>query len=370
MAGLLLVTGFVQNNGSYAQAGVAAACYAVGVGVSGPLRGRAVDRRGARGVLLVSGIGQAVVFLGLLAALSGGAPTIVPLVLSFLVGAVLPPIGPIMRTMWSRTLTDPGLRSAAFALESIIVDAVFIVGPSIVALLLAVANSSVAIAVTAAFTAVGCVALAGAPAIGALRPTEGAARDWRGPLRAAPVRWMLPVGLLATGSITGVEVALLATADAQGHADVGGLLIAAFSVGSVFGGFAYGAVKLRGTSAQHLGLFLAVLAAGYAVAVAVSNLWGLALVFAVAGVALAPMITAQYTAMEEVAPEDSMTESFAWLNALGQGGGALAATAAGALASGGHPGGGFLVAAGMSVVAALLTTALRRPAAPAPQAAA
>ncbi|GII65108.1 MFS transporter [Sphaerisporangium krabiense] len=361
MAGLLLVTGFVQSNGSYAQAGVAAACYAVGVGVSGPLRGRAVDRRGARGVLLVAGAGQALAFLALLAALAAETPAVVPLALSFVVGALLPPIGPVMRTMWSRSLTDQGLRSAAFALESVIVDAVFIVGPSVVALLLAVSNSSVAIGVTAVFTAAGCLALAGAPAIGALRPVEGAARDWRGPLRVAGVRWMLPVGLLATGSITGVEVALLATADAQGHADLGGLLIAAFSVGSVFGGFAYGAVKLRGTSAAHLGVFLAVLAAGYAVAVAVTNLWLLAVVFAVAGVALAPMMTAQYTAMEEVAPEDAMTESFAWLNALGQGGGALAATAAGALAADGRPGGGFLVAAAMSVAAALLTLALRRP---------
>ncbi|GII88972.1 MFS transporter [Sphaerisporangium siamense] len=361
MAGLLLVTGFVQSNGSYAQAGIAAACYAVGVGVSGPLRGRAVDRRGARGVLLVAGAGQALAFLALLAALAAETPAVVPLVLSFVVGALLPPIGPVMRTMWSRSLTDQGLRSAAFALESVIVDAVFIVGPSIVALLLAVSNSGVAIGVTAAFTAVGCFALAGAPAIGALRPVEGAARDWRGPLRVAGVRWMLPVGLLATGSITGVEVALLATADAQGHADLGGLLIAAFSVGSVFGGFAYGAVKLRGTSAGHLGVFLAVLAAGYAVALAVTNLWLLAVVFAVAGVALAPMMTAQYTAMEEVAPEDAMTESFAWLNALGQGGGALAATAAGALAADGRPGGGFLVAAAMAVAAALLTLALRRP---------
>jgi hypothetical protein len=113
-------------------------------------------------------------------------------------------------------------------------------------------------------------------------------------------------------------------------------------------------------------VFLAILACGYGVAVAVTDLWGLALVFAVAGLALAPMMTAQYTAMEEVAPEDSMTESFAWLNALGQGGGALAAAAAGGLASGGHPGGGFLVAAGMALVAALLTLAIRRRAVPVP----
>ncbi|MEO3810601.1 MFS transporter [Sphaerisporangium sp. B11E5] len=366
MIGLVLVIGFVQSTGSYTQAGIAAALFAVGVGVSGPLRGRAADRRGAAIVLVISGLGQGLALLALLVALTVRAPVAVPMAISFVIGVMLPPISPIMRTMWSRSLTDSGVRTAAFALESIVVDAVYIAGPSAVALLLVLGDARVALGVTAALTAGGCLALAAARAIRVSRPTGGdGPRDWRGPLRASGVRWMLPVGALATGGIIGVEVALLATADSLGHADAGGLLIAAFSVGSVFGGLAYGASRLRGTTAQHLGAFLLVLACGYAVAAAVTNLWLLAVLFAVTGVALAPMMTAQFTAMEEVAPEDSMTESFAWLNALGQGGGALAAAAAGGLASGGNPGGGFLVAAGMAVLAAVLTLAIR-PSAPAP----
>ncbi len=366
MFGLVLVIAIARSS-SYTDAGAAAACYAIGVGVSGPVRGRAVDRRGARRVLLTTGVGQSVATFGLLFALTGRGtlaswgipPQAVVLALSLVVGALLPPIGPVMRTMWRRALDDDGLRSAAFALESVVVDGVYIIGPSAVALLLALGNATLALAVTAVFTAAGCLVLGSAPAVRRWQTSQGAARDWLGPLRVAPVRWMLPVGLLATGSISGAEVALLATAGTQGHSDVGGLLIAAFSVGSVFGGLAYGALKLRGTSSQHLGVVLAVLAAGYAAASWISSLWGLAVLFAVAGLALAPMMTAQFTAMEEVAPEDAMTESFAWLNALGQGGGALASALAGSMASSGHPGRGFLVSAAMSAIAALLTIAVR-----------
>ncbi|MBZ4319925.1 MFS transporter [Streptomyces huiliensis] len=359
MTALLLVSSVARATGSYAQAGTAAACYAVGVGVSGPVRGRAVDRRGARRVLLIAGCGQAVGFLALLAALAFHLPRPLILAVALAIGLLLPPVSPVMRTMWRRSLPEDELRAAAFAMESVVVDMVYIVGPSLVTLLLLLSTPAVALGVNAVLLAGGCLVLASAPTIRDWPTTAAAERHWLGPLRTAGVRWMLPIGLLATGSISGIEVALLASAGARGHSDLGGLLVAVFSVGGVCGGLLYGSRNWRGTTAQHLRLLLLLLASGYFIASLLHGLWWLVLLFLVTGLALAPMMTAQFTAMEQVAPEESMTESFAWLNALGQAGGALAASAVGLLITNNGPDRAFLIPTAMAALAATLTFPLR-----------
>lgn len=359
MTGLLLVSSVAQVTGSYARAGIAAACYAVGVGLSGPIRGRAVDRRGARRVLLVAGTGQTLGFVALMAALAFDLPEPVVFAAALAIGALLPPVSPVMRTMWRRSLAEGELRAAAFAMESVVIDLIYILGPALVTLLLLVTTPTVALGVNAVLLMGGCLGLASAPATRDWPTTDPAERHWLGPLRTAGVRWMLPVGLLATGSISGIEVALLASADARGHSAVGGLLVAAFSVGGVCGGLVYGARNWRGTTVQHLRLLLVVLTVGYCVAALLHGVLWLGLLFLVTGVALAPMMTTQFTAMEEVAPEQSMTESFAWLNALGQAGGALAASAVGLLVTDGRTAYGFMVPAGMTAVAVLVTFPLR-----------
>lgn len=47
----------------------------------------------------------------------------------------MPPLGATMRTLWSRKFEGSELKSTAFALESVIVDLAFILGPSAVAAL-------------------------------------------------------------------------------------------------------------------------------------------------------------------------------------------------------------------------------------------
>lgn len=107
-----LVVALSQTAGSYAWAGTAVACFGLSSSFLAPLRARLLDRRGPRQVLPV----MATVYAALLATLaaatwgSGTSPWTL-LVLTLSAGACAPPLGPVMRALWSDRM--PGAPSGA-----------------------------------------------------------------------------------------------------------------------------------------------------------------------------------------------------------------------------------------------------------------
>lgn len=362
MLSLAFVLATVRSTGSYVAAGVAAATYTVGAAVGNPVWSRGVDRLGPRRVLTVTGIAQGVLLVtaGLLT--SGRTSVPVLIVLAALSGALLPPLSAIMRSLWSHLFSGADakdVKEAAFAYESVVVDLTFIVGPSIVAGLTAVADPSLALLVAAAATVVGCLCVAASPRTAARPRQEHGERHWLGPLRFGAVLGLLPVGFLLMGSITVIEIALVAFASQHGIPGTAGLLIAVLSVGGVLGGLYWGARKQPGTTPQQLMVLLVALAVGWALLALTGNPWLLAALLVVAGLALNPAITAQFSTMDGVAPEHTMTESFGWLNALASAGSAAGAAVTGALVR--HQASpGFLLASGMCVAAFLVAVAMQK----------
>jgi MFS family permease len=360
MVGLVFMLAAVRNTGSYAVAGLAAALYMTGSAIGNPLWSRAVDRVGPRVVLIVTGLAQGALLLGaaaLTVTRAGGAVGLVAL--AALSGALLPPLGSIMRSLWSRMFSGSDTKAAAFAFESIVLDLVFIVGPSIVALLTVIADPSLALLVSAAVTLGGCLFVATSPFTTPALRTNAGERHWLGPLRYPRVLGMLPVGFLLMGSIVVIEMTLVAFADQLRPSGMAGLLIAVLSVGGVVGGLYWGARRQPGTNAQQLMVLLVVLAAGWALLATTANPWLLAGLLALAGLMLNPAITAQFSTMDDLAPEDAITESFGWLNAVASAGSATGAAVTGLLVRQG-PEAGYLLAAGMCTVAFLIALAMQR----------
>lgn len=359
MLALAFVLAVVEATGSYPAAGAAAAAYTVAAGVFGPVWSRSADRVGPRRILLLTGLGQGVVLL-LVAAATAAADSAVPLIaLAGAGGVLLPPLAPVMRSLWSKTLPDADAKAAAFAYESIVVDVVFILGPSLVAAVTALAGASPAFVVAAVATTVGCLLVAANPRIRAVTTVAPTGkRHWLGPLRRPAVLGVLPIGLLLLGSIAVIEVSLVAFAERSGRPSLAGVLIAVLSVGGVAGGLYWGGRRQPGTTTQQLLVLLALLATGWALLAAPDTAWLLAITLAAAGLVLSPAITAMFTTMDEVAPPDGLTETFGWLNALGAAGSAAGAMAAGALVGSGA-GGGFLLAAGMCGVGVLVAAAFQ-----------
>jgi len=70
-------------------------------------------------------------------------------------GALMPPIGASLRSLWPRMFADAELRAAAYALEASLQEITFIVGPLLVALLTAAVSPVLALGVAAVLGGVG-----------------------------------------------------------------------------------------------------------------------------------------------------------------------------------------------------------------------
>src|SRR5205823_6880543 len=116
--------------------------------------GRIVDRRGPRMLLIVTGTLFSII-LGLLVladplALSGTQMVIT----AGAAGLFTPPITVLTRTMWRYRFDDDARQTIAYALDGVLIELAFTVGPMLVALMLSVATPAAAFAMAWCF----CVA--------------------------------------------------------------------------------------------------------------------------------------------------------------------------------------------------------------------
>ncbi len=357
MLGLTCVLVLLKATGSYAAGGLAAGLYLLATAIAGPICSRLADRAGPRLVLVATGCGQAAALVAFAATAEHSHSTPALLTLAAASGTLAPPMGALMRTLWSSILAhDSAAKAAAFAYESLMLDLGFIVGPAAVTAIATLTRPSAALLVAAAATAAGGLLTATSPHTrpGSRRTVTSAPRP--SPLRHPAVLAVLPVGFLLTSSVTLTQTTLVAAASAAGHRDAAGILVAALSAGSIVGGLYFGNRKPTTPATRRLPRLLALLGAGWATLTLLDNLWLVGAALALVGLALNPTVTAVFAALDETAARDSLTESFAWLatsTAAGLAtGAALAGLAASATASY-----GFLLAAASCLLACGLARA-------------
>ena len=138
--------------GSFAAAGAAVGSYLAPSAVTAPIIGRWIDRRGARGALIVTGIVSPAALLVLWIAGPLGLSTPTLWVVAAIAGAFAPPITVLTRTMWRYRFDDDDARKTAFALDAVLVEFSFTAGPALIALLLAIGSPAVAFSAAFVFT--------------------------------------------------------------------------------------------------------------------------------------------------------------------------------------------------------------------------
>ena len=173
---------------------------------------------------------------------------------SLLTGAAIPPVSSVLRSRWPYLLAErPELMAGAFALDSVLIEVVFVVGPLLTTVVVATVGPQYALIVSAACVLTGTLAAAqpvcaGRP--GPSRPARPARRFGLGALADPGLRTLvfasLPVGF-ALGSI---EVALPAFSEAEGSKALAGVLLAVWSVGSGVAGPGLGRARRRASAAR------------------------------------------------------------------------------------------------------------------------
>ncbi|MFE1837638.1 MFS transporter [Streptomyces sviceus] len=352
--------------GSYAVAGAVMALFGATVVFLSPARAALIDRYGPRRAL----VPMASAYVLLLALLTtavwrpGASPVLLG-ALTALAGACAPPLGPTMRTVWARLAQDDrALLQRAYSLDGVAEELLFVSGPLLVGVLVGAAAPTAGIVVGAALMVAGTAGFVASPVVRAIRPAALTSRRGTGGLGVLrsvgrPVGAVTGVGL-AIGSL---DLLVVAFADLHGHGGASvAWVLAAVSAGSAVGGLLNGAVAWRGPARTRLvlltlGLGLALLGAGLA-----PGPGTLALVMAVAGFFVSPVLTTAYLIADEIVGPEVRTQAGAWVNTAVNAGSTLGTAAAGALV--GHlPVAGCFAATGVAVV--LTALAVGRSAAPA-----
>src|SRR5204862_360124 len=75
-------------------------------------------------------------------------------------GAAIPPLGPCLRTLWATVVGEEKLRQTAFALDAVLIETAFIVGPLGTALVVSAASPAAAVLANAALGGTGTVVFA------------------------------------------------------------------------------------------------------------------------------------------------------------------------------------------------------------------
>jgi predicted MFS family arabinose efflux permease len=359
--GLVLILRTRELTGSFAAGGAVAGAYALANGITAPLLGRLVDRRG-QGPVLVPAALVAAVAITAFALLPHGVAVGPAIALAALIGATFPPLGPCLRTLWPAMLgDDPGRAHAAFSLEAAALEATYIVGPVVIAGAIGAWSTAAATLACAALLLGGVLAFCAHAVSRAWRPARaehghGAA----GALRSPGVRTLMLVFALLGATFGSVEIAVPVAAEAAGHAGAAGLLLGVWGLGSLLGGLAAARAGAARDPVKRLTGLLAALAAGHALLAIPLDPLPLAVLLLVAGLALSPAIAAAYAMVEGLAPAGTVTEAYTWLSTGIAAGLAAGAALSGALAEAHGAGAAFVVAGAACATGAFAGMARRR----------
>jgi len=319
-----------HETGSFAQAGIASAAWALGAGVVAPLQGRLVDRFGQPAVLIPSTLLNASAVAAFVLGARAGSPMWLLVVFAWLGGAALPPLGACMRSIWADAFADDaGARNTAYTFESMMAELFYIVGPAITTLLIALSSPSTALLVAIALSAAGTLGFASAALSRGWR-SEHESRSRAGAL-AAPGMRTLMLAIVPTGVSFGVlEVAMPAFAVEEGHAaSLAGILLSAMAIGSLLGGLWYGARQWHGPIVARFIRLEVLFTLGLLPLLLADSIGAMVVLMALAGVALAPSAAAGYLVVDHIAPPGTVTEATTWVMTANVAGGALGAAIGG-----------------------------------------
>lgn len=285
---------------SWAQAGLVTAAYTVGAAVGQPVAGRLIDRRGLRTTMAVTAGVEGIVWVV--------APQLSYSVLlaAALVGGLfaLPVFSAVRLSL--AAMVPAEARRPAFALDSMIVELSFMVGPTLAVLLAMSLPHGVGL-----YALAGGLVASGAGMCWLNPPTqpEGESapetapsrRTWFGPRLVA----LLIVGFAATFVLSASEISVVATLKEAGVAQWTGLALALWCVYSLVGGLIFGAGRWRVSA---LGLVGAMALLTIPVGLAGGWPW-LLLALLPSGMLCAPSMTAANDNLTEAVPSAARGEA-------------------------------------------------------------
>lgn len=347
---------FLQGQAdSLADAGLAAACYVLGLATMAPVVGRAVDRAGPRRVLLACVAVHPTALVGLTAIAFADAHRAWIFAAALVAGASMPPITVCVRALYPRLVTDAAQQRTAYSLDSAIIEAVFILGPMLAAGFAAAGAEVGALWLSAACALGGGLLFLDAAPVRAWHPrAAGLPPAGKSPLSDGRLRGLLAAAALFAFAFGAFEIGVVGFAAESGVPAAAGVILALASVGSVLGVLAYGGRSWSLDAGRQFLVLLALMAGGLAALAPIPSVPLFAAAVVLAAAPMAPVIAANSVLVLRAAPKERIAEAFTWASTALLAGISAGTAAGGTLVERYSPAVTLLAAAAATLLAAVV----------------
>jgi MFS family permease len=336
IVGLSLLLTLTAGGRGYGLAGLVMALFGASVVLVSPYRAWMIDRYGPRRALppMAAGFAALLVAIAVIPARAGVNDAAIA-VLAAAAGACAPPLGVVMRTLWSTLLDDRDALQAAYTLDGVAEELLNVTGPVIVGVIVVAATPAVGLLVTAGLVVTGTGLFVRSTPLRRWpapvpRPAPGTRDEARG--KAGTGQAILAVALVTSAiglCLGGLGLVIVAFSQARHDPAAVAWIEASLSVGSALGGLGYGAVAWRVSARRRLALLATGLAAVLIPAALSPSLLVLALLTGLAGVLVAPALATAYVLADSLASPRARNRAGNWVNS-----GYNAGNSAGAVLSG------------------------------------
>lgn len=312
----LALTMLVQSQtNSFAAAGSVSAAYMIAAALQAPIIGRFIDQNGPKPVMFPLGVCCALALAFVVLAVQMQWPLIAIMIGAFCAGGTFPPVSMTIRAMYRKSSMSDAQKQTAFAIEAIVMELAFTLGPLAVTVALLTGHAATAVLASATLAFLGTWLFARSGALtrwGTVEAGEHIVRHWSGPLKVSAVRRALLLSAMFGTGIGLLEISLPAFAAFLGNKALVGWFFAALSIPSAIAGFVYGTWHIK-TPLNKQSLMCAAWLATGAALMAATNTFALFIVMCVlAGLAFGPMITALSLQLGKLTPVEYSTEAFTW----------------------------------------------------------
>lgn len=349
LAGLPLLLSVQSATGSFGAAGLAMGVFGAAVAFLAPLRARIIDRFGRRRTLPPFAISFGLGLVALAATTSQTSSVLLCVILSGVVGAVAPPLGPSMRVLWAQLTPTPAHLRKALSLDAVLEELLYLGGPALAGFLLLVISPSSALLIPAALVVFGALAMVAPAAAQEKRPEPNTTTPTEESARGTSedqARTTLPreksllgqglflallIPVLAAGLIVGaVYVVIPAALSAPGSEGAIGIVLAAFAAGSAIGGLLYARTQPKASAQLQLLALVTALAIGAAaIALVAASAVGLGVILLATGLFLSPIMIVAYFAASSFGGLNRQTMATTWVNTAHNVGAAAGSVVAG-----------------------------------------
>lgn len=242
MIGIGIITMLVQQSGHYWLAGAVAGIFTLANALMGPQVSKLVDRLGQNRVLPWVTAFSITMLLVLITAAHMRAPVPLLCILAMLAGT-MPSMPAMIRARWTHLFRGKPQLHTAFSLDTVLTELTFVIGPPLSI------GLSTGIAAEAGPLAAIVLLVIGVTAFLLQRQTAPKVikntTEHRGSTLRIPGLGTIVLALLAMGVIGGsIDVAVVAFANAQGWPTAASLILAAYALGSMVAGLAFGAIRV------------------------------------------------------------------------------------------------------------------------------